>query len=300
MADRSTSDRSLLRIAAVAIPVGLVLQILMETLHPSKADPNDSAAAFQEYAASSTWTIVHIGQFFAALLVALALVALARSLTREGAVHRRAGGDRRSHRNPGRGDLRGPNGCRRRRPEGHGRHLEQRHPGGRQGQRLPSGGGDPFARERPSADSSTSPTEPHSWSWAWPSRSDTATPVGSAGSARRPGLGFLTGGVVTAYTGFSAGWHRPPRTGRPRRGLPARCSGVHVAQEQHRAIGRPRQPPGLPQRRVVPRKTVNRVMIIMARFITGLPRVPHSSQVESHGTTLCLTRAIMRCSGVGI
>jgi hypothetical protein len=74
----------MLRIAAVAIPVGLVLQILMETLHPSESDPNDSAAAFQEYAAFSSWTIVHIGQFFAALLVALALVALARSLARQG------------------------------------------------------------------------------------------------------------------------------------------------------------------------------------------------------------------------
>ena len=83
---RSTSDRALLRMAAVAIPIGIVLQILMETLHPSNADPNDSAAAFQEYAASNTWTIVHIGQFFAALLVALALVTLARSLTRQGGV----------------------------------------------------------------------------------------------------------------------------------------------------------------------------------------------------------------------
>src|SRR5215203_380207 len=82
----STSDRYLLRIAAVAIPVGLVLQIVMETLHPSKADPNDSAAAFQEYAASTTWIIVHIGQFFAALLVVLGLVALARSLSRQGGV----------------------------------------------------------------------------------------------------------------------------------------------------------------------------------------------------------------------
>jgi hypothetical protein len=72
--------------AAVAVPVGLVLQVAMETMHPSKADPNDSAAAFQEYAASKTWTVVHIGQFFAALLVALALVILARSLSRQGGV----------------------------------------------------------------------------------------------------------------------------------------------------------------------------------------------------------------------
>jgi hypothetical protein len=84
--DRSTSDRSLLRIAAVAVPVGIVLEIGMEALHPSKADPNDSAAAFQEYAASNIWTIVHIGQFFAALLVALALVTLARSLARQSGV----------------------------------------------------------------------------------------------------------------------------------------------------------------------------------------------------------------------
>jgi hypothetical protein len=83
---RSMSDRALLRMAAVAIPIGVVVQILMETLHPSNADPNDSAAAFQEYAASNTWTIVHIGQFFAALLVALALVTLAQSLTRQGGV----------------------------------------------------------------------------------------------------------------------------------------------------------------------------------------------------------------------
>jgi hypothetical protein len=87
VADRSPSDRALLRFAAIAIPVGLVLQILMESLHPSKADPNNSAAAFQEYAAAETWTIVHIGQFFAELLVVLAMVALARALTREGGVN---------------------------------------------------------------------------------------------------------------------------------------------------------------------------------------------------------------------
>ena len=85
-ANGSKSDRSLLRIAAVAVPIGIVSEILMEALHPSKADPNNSAAAFLEYAASNIWTIVHIGQFFAALLVALALVTLARSLARQSGV----------------------------------------------------------------------------------------------------------------------------------------------------------------------------------------------------------------------
>jgi hypothetical protein len=84
--DAPPAQGALLRIAAVAIPVGLALQILMEVLHPSETDPNDSAAAFQEYATSGTWTAVHIGQFFAALLIALGLMALARFLSRQGGI----------------------------------------------------------------------------------------------------------------------------------------------------------------------------------------------------------------------
>jgi len=77
-------DRALLRIGAVAAVAGIVLEILMEILHPSKADPNNSVAAFREYAAhSNTWTAVHIGQFFAALCVMIGLVALARSAGRQ-------------------------------------------------------------------------------------------------------------------------------------------------------------------------------------------------------------------------
>jgi hypothetical protein len=80
----AVDDRSLLRIGAVAAVLGIVLEVLMEMLHPSKADPNDSRAAFQEYAEhASTWTAVHIGQFFAALCVMVALVALARSAGRQ-------------------------------------------------------------------------------------------------------------------------------------------------------------------------------------------------------------------------
>jgi hypothetical protein len=79
----TTADRPLLPIAAAALVLGLVLQVVMEALHPSNADPNDSVAAFHEYAASETWTAVHIGQFIAALLVALALVALSRRLARQ-------------------------------------------------------------------------------------------------------------------------------------------------------------------------------------------------------------------------
>src|SRR3954453_6694165 len=82
--DPAIRDRGLLRIGAIAAVLGIVLEIGMEILHPSKADPNDSLAAFREYADhSDTWTAVHIGQFFAALCVMIGLVALARSAGRQ-------------------------------------------------------------------------------------------------------------------------------------------------------------------------------------------------------------------------
>jgi hypothetical protein len=76
-------DSMMLRIGAVAGLAGLLLQVVMGRLHPSHADPNDSRAAFTEYAHSGTWTAVHIGQFLGTLLLALALLALARALSRQ-------------------------------------------------------------------------------------------------------------------------------------------------------------------------------------------------------------------------
>ena len=77
-------DAALLRIGAVAGVVGLLLQVAMDQLHPGRADPNDSRAAFVEYARSDLWTGVHIGQFAGTLLIAVALLALARALSRQG------------------------------------------------------------------------------------------------------------------------------------------------------------------------------------------------------------------------
>ncbi|MCK6210072.1 hypothetical protein KZX45_05895 [Georgenia sp. EYE_87] len=76
-------DRSLLRLGAVTIVLGLVLQVVMGLLHPSRADPNDSAAAFAEYARSDAWTAVHIGQFVGTLLIVIGVVALSRHLARQ-------------------------------------------------------------------------------------------------------------------------------------------------------------------------------------------------------------------------
>jgi hypothetical protein len=76
-------DRSLLRLGAVAGALGVLLQVVTDQLHPAHAHPNDSAAAFAEYAHSDIWVSVHIGQFLGTLLLVVALVALARSAARQ-------------------------------------------------------------------------------------------------------------------------------------------------------------------------------------------------------------------------
>jgi hypothetical protein len=78
-----SADHSLLAIGAVTAVVGVVVEVGMGFLHPSHARPNDSAAAFEEYAHSQAWTYVHIGQFAGTLLIVVTLVAIARSLSRQ-------------------------------------------------------------------------------------------------------------------------------------------------------------------------------------------------------------------------
>ena len=80
-ADAGTrGDGTLLRWGTAAAVLGLILQIAMELLHPSRAQPNHSAAAFREYSSSQLWTQIHIGQFFGTLLLVVAFVALSRAL----------------------------------------------------------------------------------------------------------------------------------------------------------------------------------------------------------------------------
>jgi hypothetical protein len=79
-------DKALLRLGATLGIVGIVLQVVMDRLHPHQVDPNNSAAVFREYAESHDWTWVHIGQFAGTLFIILALVALARSLSRQAGV----------------------------------------------------------------------------------------------------------------------------------------------------------------------------------------------------------------------
>jgi hypothetical protein len=83
---RDSDDKPLLRLAATLGIIGVALQVVMDRLHPHRVDPNDSAAVFREYADSHDWTLVHIGQFAGTLLIVIGLLALARSLSRQGGV----------------------------------------------------------------------------------------------------------------------------------------------------------------------------------------------------------------------
>jgi hypothetical protein len=83
MSDAAIRDSALLRIGAVAGVTGVILQVVMDQLHPAHADPNDSRAAFIEYSHYGLWTVVHIGQFLGTLLLVIALLALARGLSRQ-------------------------------------------------------------------------------------------------------------------------------------------------------------------------------------------------------------------------
>jgi hypothetical protein len=77
-------EKPLLRLAAVLGIIGVALQVVMDRLHPHHVNPNDSVAVFREYAESHDWTWVHIGQFAGTLFIVVGLIALARSLSRQG------------------------------------------------------------------------------------------------------------------------------------------------------------------------------------------------------------------------
>jgi hypothetical protein len=76
-------DAAWLRVGATAGVAGILVQVVMGQMHPAHADPNNSRAAFIEYADYASWTAVHIGQWVGTLLLGLALIILALSLVRQ-------------------------------------------------------------------------------------------------------------------------------------------------------------------------------------------------------------------------
>jgi hypothetical protein len=68
------------RLGAAALPLGIIVLVVSEVLHPSRQDPMDNPAVFAEYADSDIWTAVHLAQWFGFLLLLGGLVALYYSL----------------------------------------------------------------------------------------------------------------------------------------------------------------------------------------------------------------------------
>jgi hypothetical protein len=66
---------------AVALPIGIVLITISEIFHPSREDPMDFPAVFEEYAHANVWTTVHLGEYFGFLLLLGGLVALYYSVS---------------------------------------------------------------------------------------------------------------------------------------------------------------------------------------------------------------------------
>ena len=72
-----STNQHLARLGSIAAVVGAILLFVSTLLHPLDSDPNDSPAAFAEYAADSLWVWSHLGQFVGVALLGMALVALA-------------------------------------------------------------------------------------------------------------------------------------------------------------------------------------------------------------------------------
>lgn len=65
----SQDDRYTIRLAAVALPLGLVVALIATALHPHREDVMDNPAVFTEYAHAGDWFAVHFAQWGAALLL---------------------------------------------------------------------------------------------------------------------------------------------------------------------------------------------------------------------------------------
>lgn len=75
-----TTSPALARTGAVAAILGAASLLVSTLLHPMDSDPNDAQAAFAEYAASTHWVWIHLGQFIGLGTLGMALVALAGTI----------------------------------------------------------------------------------------------------------------------------------------------------------------------------------------------------------------------------
>jgi hypothetical protein len=84
LAPTAFAVRPALRPAGALILAGTGVELLAEIAHPHDVPPNDHAAVFAEYAASTDWLWVHLAQFAAAVVVVAGFVALYHHLAAGG------------------------------------------------------------------------------------------------------------------------------------------------------------------------------------------------------------------------
>lgn len=69
-------ERDSMRLAAILLLAGIVVTAIAGFLHAEGPDANDHQTIFAIYAASQSWTAVHLGQFIGMLIITFGLVAL--------------------------------------------------------------------------------------------------------------------------------------------------------------------------------------------------------------------------------
>ena len=83
----NATDRDALRLAAVLLLAGQILYVVITLFH-ADGNANDHPAVFAEYAASVSWTIVHIAQFGAMAILLAGLLALYYAIDKRDSVVR--------------------------------------------------------------------------------------------------------------------------------------------------------------------------------------------------------------------
>ena len=83
-------DRMSLRLSATLLLVGQLLYIVIILFH-ADGEANNHPAVFAEYAASTSWTAVHVGQFACMAIMLAGLLALFFALDAQAGMARWAG-----------------------------------------------------------------------------------------------------------------------------------------------------------------------------------------------------------------
>lgn len=69
-------DRSSLRLSATLLFVGVLVSLIAGYFHPDRQPANSHVATFAKYAASTSWTAIHFGQFVGMAVLIAGLLAL--------------------------------------------------------------------------------------------------------------------------------------------------------------------------------------------------------------------------------